>query len=207
MLRYKVADVYTKHPTLETERLILRQLTRDDAESLYAIASVPEVSRYLMWDRHTSLKYTKHYLKDILRMYESLEYFEWGVVTKSDVRLIGTCGYTKFDYPINRGEIGYSFAPDVWGKGYATEAARATIAFGFNELHLASVCACFALENAASIHVLQKCGMQYTGEEQPMKIKGEWLRVGGASLSQNDYLQKAEEQGNANQAYRLMTRV
>ena len=116
MLRYKVADVYTKHPTLETERLILRQLTRDDAESLYAIASVPEVSRYLMWDRHTSLKYTKHYLKDILRMYESLEYFEWGVVTKSDVRLIGTCGYTKFDYPINRGEIGYSFAPDVWGK-------------------------------------------------------------------------------------------
>ena len=113
MLRYKVADVYTKHPTLETERLILRQLTRDDAESLYAIASIPEVSRYLMWDRHTSLKYTKHYLKDILRMYESLEYFEWGVVTKSDVRLIGTCGYTKFDYPINRGEIGYSFAPDV----------------------------------------------------------------------------------------------
>lgn len=205
MLRYKVAEVYTTRPMLETGRLILRPLIRNDAESLYAIASVPEVSRYLMWNRHTSLKYTRHYLKDILRMYANLEYFEWGVVTRCDGRLIGTCGFTKFDYPNNRGEIGYSFCPDVWGKGYATEAAAATIAFGFNELHLASVCACFALENAASMHVLQKCGMHYTGEEEPMKIKGEWLRVGGASLSQSDYLRIKAVSSRAEPAYRLIT--
>ena len=207
MLRYKVAEVYTMRPVLGTERLILRQLACDDAESLYAIASVPEVSRYLMWDRHTSLKYTKHYLKDILRMYADLEYFEWGVVTRTNGRLIGTCGFTKFDYPTNRGEIGYSFCPDVWGNGYATEAAMATIAFGFNELHLASICACFALENTASIHVLQKCGMQYTGEEDPMKIKGEWLRVGGAALTQSDYLQNKAVSGRTEPVYRLMTRM
>ncbi len=207
MLRYKVAEVYTTRPVLETERLVLRQLTRDDAESLYAIASLPEVSRYLMWDRHTSLKYTKHYLKDLVRMYENLEYFEWGVVTRAEGRLIGTCGFTKFDYLINRGEIGYSFCPDVWGKGYATEAAMATIAFGFNELHLASACACFAVENTASIHVLQKCGMQFAGEEEPMRIKGAWLRVGGAALSRNDYLQNETAKGHVTPAYRLLTRV
>lgn len=191
MLRKKVAEVYSAQPTLETERLILRRLVREDAESLYAIASIPEVSRYLMWDRHPSLKYTKHYLKDLQRLYKDLEYFEWGVVARDSGQLIGTCGFTKFDYTANRGEIGYSFHPDVWGQGYATEATRATIAFGFLELELSCVYACFALENTASIRVLTKCGMHYTGEDEPMRIKGNWLRVGSASITREIYATKA----------------
>lgn len=114
MLRSKVAEVYSAQPILETERLLLRRLRREDAEALYAIASIPEVSRYLMWDRHPSVRYTKHYLKDLQRLYDDLEYFEWGVLTREG-DLIGTCGFTKFDYTANRGEIGYSFRPDVWG--------------------------------------------------------------------------------------------
>ena len=153
---------------------------------MYAIASIPEVSRYLMWDRHPSVRYTKHYLKDLQRLYDDLEYFEWGVLTREG-DLIGTCGFTKFDYTANRGEIGYSFRPDVWGQGYATEAAQAAIGFGFHELGLSSVYACFALENAASIRVLTKCGMHYLGEDEPMKIKGEWLRIGSASIDRKAY--------------------
>ena len=186
MLRSKVAEVYSAQPTLETERLLLRRLRREDAEALYAIASIPEVSRYLMWDRHPSVRYTKHYLKDLQRLYDDLEYFEWGVLTREG-DLIGTCGFTKFDYTANRGEIGYSFRPDVWGRGYATEAAQAAIDFGFHELGLSSVYACFALENAASIRVLTKCGMHYLGEDEPMKIKGEWLRIGSASIDRKAY--------------------
>lgn len=186
MLRSKVAEVYSAQPTLETERLLLRRLRREDAEALYAIASIPEVSRYLMWDRHPSVRYTKHYLKDLQRLYDDLEYFEWGVLTREG-DLIGTCGFTKFDYTANRGEIGYSFRPDVWGRGYATEAAQAAIGFGFHELGLSSVYACFALENAASIRVLTKCGMHYLGEDEPMKIKGEWLRIGSASIDRKAY--------------------
>lgn len=186
MLRSKVAEVYSAQPILETERLLLRRLRREDAEALYAIASIPEVSRYLMWDRHPSVRYTKHYLKDLQRLYDDLEYFEWGVLTREG-DLIGTCGFTKFDYTANRGEIGYSFRPDVWGRGYATEAAQAAIGFGFHELGLSSVYACFALENAASIRVLTKCGMHYLGEDEPMKIKGEWLRIGSASIDRKAY--------------------
>ena len=186
MLRSKVAEVYSAQPTLETERLLLRRLRREDAEALYAIASIPEVSRYLMWDRHPSVRYTKHYHKDLQRLYDDLEYFEWGVLTREG-DLIGTCGFTKFDYTANRGEIGYSFRPDVWGQGYATEAAQAAIGFGFHELGLSSVYACFALENAASIRVLTKCGMHYLGEDEPMKIKGEWLRIGSASIDRKAY--------------------
>lgn len=186
MLRSKVAEVYSAQPILETERLLLRRLRREDAEALYAIASIPEVSRYLMWDRHPSVRYTKHYLKDLQRLYDDLEYFEWGVLTREG-DLIGTCGFTKFDYTANRGEIGYSFRPDVWGQGYATEAAQAAIGFGFHELGLSSVYACFALENAASIRVLTKCGMHYLGEDEPMKIKGEWLRIGSASIDRKAY--------------------
>lgn len=197
MLRSKVAEVYSAQPTLETERLLFRRLQREDAEALYAIASIPEVSRYLMWDRHPSVKYTKHYLKDLQRLYNDLEYYEWGVFTREGGDLIGTCGFTKFDYTANRGEIGYSFRPDVWGRGYATEAARATIAFGFRELGLASVYACFALNNAASIRVLTKCGMHYLGEDEPMKIKGEWLRIGSAAITREAYSKGTDAGGVA----------
>lgn len=202
MLRTKVAEVYSAQPTLETERLLLRRLTREDAEALYAIASIPEVSRYLMWDRHPSVKYTKHYLKDLQRLYDDLEYYEWGVLTREG-DLIGTCGFTKFDYTANRGEIGYSFRPDVWGHGYATEAARAAIAFGFQELGLSSVYACFALENVASIRVLTKCGMHYLGEDEPMKIKGEWLRIGSASIDRAAYSGNNDFQRSIAPAFKL----
>lgn len=207
MLRNKVAEVYGAQPTLQTERLLLRRLTPGDANALYDVASIPEVSRYLMWDTHPSVKYTKRFLKDLQRMYEQFEYFEWGVVTRQDGRLIGTCGFTKFEFVTNRGEIGYSFHPDVWGRGYATEAAKATIAFGFRELGLSSVYACFALENAASIRVLTKCGMHYTGEEEPMKIKGEWMRVGGAAIFRSTFSENADGAVPKGADYRLIAHI
>ena len=205
MLRRKVEEVYSARPTLLTQRLLLRRLNLEDANALYSIASIPEVSRYLMWDRHPSLKYTKRYLNDLNQMYDNNEYFEWGVITRQDGRLIGTCGFTKFDFNANRGEIGYSFRPDTWGKGYATEAARATVAFGFRELNLSSVYACFAMENLASIRVLTKCGMQYIGEDDPMIIKGEWHRIGSAAISRKSYIESAGEIEGATSEYNLIT--
>lgn len=184
----RVRSIFAAAPTVMTERLLLRRLAKADAVALYDFASIPAVSRYLFWEPHPSLRYTRAYLKDLGRLYHRLEYFEWGVVCRGDGRLIGTCGFTSFDHGARRGEIGYSFHPAVWGQGYATEAARATIAFGFDRLGLDSVTARFALVNAASVHVLLKCGMHFVEEEEPCILHGEPMRIGRAEIARATYL-------------------
>lgn len=184
----RVRNVFAAAPTVMTERLLLRRLTKEDAVALYDFASIPAVSRYLFWEPHPSLHYTRSYLKDLGRLYRRLEYFEWGVVRRGDGRLIGTCGFTAFDHGARRGEIGYSFHPSVWGQGYATEAARATIAFGFDRLGLDIVTARFALVNAASVHVLLKCGMHFVEEEEPCIVQGKLMRIGRAEIVRDAYV-------------------
>lgn len=184
----RVRSVFAAAPTVMTERLLLRRLAKDDAAALYDFASIPEVSRYLFWEPHPTLHYTRSYLKDLVQLYRRLEYFEWGVVCREDGRLIGTCGFTAFDHGAWRGEIGYSFHPAVWGQGYATEAVRATIAFGFERLGLEAVTARFALVNAASVHVLLKCGMHFVEEEEPCIVQGKLMRIGRAEIARDAYV-------------------
>ena len=187
MLRERVRDIYSHMPTLETPHLILRKLIRADASDMNEFSRREEVSKYLLWDRHTSMRYTKAYLSDLLRSYRDFTYFEWAVTLKGNGKMIGTCGFTKFHYGSNTGEIGYSLHPDYWGRGYATEAAQATVVFGFSELDLHRIEAYFALENTASRRVLEHCGMIYRGETEPMVIKGVERRIGYATLTREEY--------------------
>ena len=187
MLRERVREVYSHMPMLETPHLILRKLMRADVADMNEFSRREEVSKYLLWDRHTSMRYTKAYLSDLLRSYRDFTYFEWAVTLKENRKMIGTCGFTKFHYGSNTGEIGYSLHPDYWGRGYATEAAKATVEFGFSELDLYQIEAYFALENTASRRVLEHCRMTYQGETQPMVIKGIERRIGLAILTREEY--------------------
>lgn len=187
MLRRRVESVYRTMPVLETERLVMRKLEKSDAEDLYAFSHIPEVSQYLLWDIHPSLKYTKSYLHDLMKSYRDYLYFEWGVVEKKTGTLIGTCGFTAFDYSGNGGEIGYSFHPSFWGQGYATEAARETIHFGFRTLGLSRIYAYFVLENQASLKVLIHAGMTFRREVSPFIIKGREMRVGLCDITREEY--------------------
>ena len=187
MLRERVREVYSHMPMLETPHLILRKLMRADAADMNEFSRREEVSKYLLWDRHTSMRYTKAYLSDLLRSYRDFTYFEWAVTLKENRKMIGTCGFTKFHYGSNTGEIGYSLHPDYWGRGYATEAAKATVEFGFSELDLHQIEAYFVLENTASRRVMEHCGMTYQGETQPMVIKGVERRIGLANLTREEY--------------------
>jgi RimJ/RimL family protein N-acetyltransferase len=96
--------------------------------------------------------------------------FQLAVTLKAGSRLIGNCGIrlsASRDVPPERlyheAEIGYELAPDEWGHGYATEAAREIVRFGFDELGLHRITAWTVADNTASVRVLEKIGMRLEG--------------------------------------------
>ena len=149
--------------SLETERLILRPFTMDDAPAMFAYTSIPENCRYLKWDAHTQVAQTQAFLQSVMERYENHQDFIWGVTLRETGRLIGTCRLFDLHLDDGRGEVSYLMLPAVQGSGYATEAVRAVIAYAFQTLGLRRVQARCVAENRASERVMQKSGMECEG--------------------------------------------
>lgn len=149
-------------PILETERLRLRELHILDAKAMFEYASKDEITKYVLWDTHTSLRQTKQFLKLMNKKY--LEgYLAWAITLKESGTFVGTIDFVTLDRTARIAEIGYTISDNYWGKGIVSEATQALINFGFNELHLERIYArCFA-ENIGSERVMQKVGMTYEG--------------------------------------------
>ena len=184
MKRDFIHEVFSKIPTLETERLILRPMRMFDAFDMYEYSKNPETSKFLTWSPHPNLEYTKNYLAFVIGKYKSGEFFDWAVVLKgSEEKMIGTCGFSKIDFSNDCGEIGYVINPDFHGNGYATEAAKRIIEFGFETLKLHRLEAKYIIGNDASLRVMKKCGLTYEGTARSaMLIKGSYADIGICSL-------------------------
>lgn len=148
---------------IETERLALREWTPADAEPFFAWTSDAEVMRYIgdgkPW---TDVARAREWLGRAVACYREQGFGRWAVVEKKGGRVIGSCG---FGVLAETGEVdfGYVFARDHWGRGYATEAARAALGHGFRSLGFKEVVANAVPENAASRRVLEKLGFEYRG--------------------------------------------
>ncbi len=164
--------------SLETDRLILRRIKKQDAEGMYAYAKDPEVSKYLTWSAHESLIYTRGYIRFLQKKYRSGEFFDWGLEEKSTGSFIGTCGYSVFDPENRKVEIGYVLNPEYQGKGYATEAVTEIIRYAVNELDIHRIEARVIDGNSASENVIKKCGLKFEGTGvDEMFIKGEYKTI------------------------------
>ena len=101
--------------------------------------------------------------------------FQLAVVPKDQKQLIGNCGIRINDMELREANIGYELDSQFWGKGYATEAARAILRFGFEELGMHRIYACTLAVNKGSARVLEKLGMRLEAEELEKEfIKGRW---------------------------------
>ena len=98
-------DILAHLPTIETERLLLRKITLNDASDMFEYASNPEVSQYTMWSTHTSLEDTKYFLRSLTKMYKRRELVDWGIVHKAEKKFIGTCGFVEWSMTHSRAEI------------------------------------------------------------------------------------------------------
>ena len=146
---------------IETERLLLRPPTREDTQAIFErYASDADVTRYLGWPKHTSVQDTQAFVGFSLS-----EWARWGVgpllaFDRESGTLLGGSGLVM--ETADRAATGYVFARDAWGKGYATESLRATIALAA-ERNIARLYALCHVDHQASCRVLEKCGFQREG--------------------------------------------
>jgi ribosomal-protein-alanine N-acetyltransferase len=156
--------VFADLPELETGRLLLRRMRLDDAEAMFAYASDPEVTRYVLFETHRTVEDSEAFLRLAVEGYERGDFGGWGVVLKDSGAFVGTCGMDVNYAPEHaRAELGYVLSRDHWGRGLMTEAVRAVIRFGFGRMELNRIQARCIAENTASARVMEKAGMTYEG--------------------------------------------
>lgn len=152
------------HIVIETERLLLRQFTAEDAPLIYELNLDPEVTRYTL-DPIADLDQARRVLEQtIIPQYALYNHGRWAVHTREGMAFIGWCGLKALP-GLNEIDLGYRFMKKAWGRGYATEAAFASIRYGFETLGLRRIVGRALPGNLASLRVLEKCGMRYVGEE------------------------------------------
>ncbi len=161
---------------LNTERLILRDFIHDDWPAVLAYQRDPRYLRYTQWiDRSPTdvQRFVQMFLEQ-QQVRPRLKY-QLAVVLKFSGQLIGNCGIRLHEDEAYRADIGYELSPQHWGHGYATEAARAILRFGFTQLNVHRIWAWCIAENTASAHVLEKLGMQYEGRLRETEyFKNRW---------------------------------
>lgn len=179
---------FTAIPTLMTDRLILRRISPKDKEDMFAYSHSAEITRYLLWEPHPDVEYTGQYIDYLQERYDLGDFYDWAVTFREGGRMIGTCGFTQIDTVNDTAEIGYVINGAFAGQGYATEAAMAVLRFGFEKLRLARISALCMKDNAASLRVMEKCGMQKEGLlRSAIAVKGRREDVILSALTAADY--------------------
>lgn len=144
---------------LETPRLYLREMTPLDAENAYLLNLDPEVIRYTGDDAFESVAEAKTFLENYAS-YRTYGFGRWAVIRKETDEYLGWCGL-KYTPELDEFDIGYRFMKKFWGKGYATEAAKACLEVGFNQFQMKSIIGRAMTQNGASIRILEKIGLSY----------------------------------------------
>ncbi len=159
-----------------TERLILREFSENDWPDVLAYQTDRLYLRYYAWTERTP-----EAVQDFIQMFIAQQQeqprtkFQFALVLKSSNQLIGNCGIRKASADASEADIGYELSPEHWGRGYATEAARAIVEFGFRELGLHRIWSWCIADNVGSARVLQKLGMQPEGRLRHKEhFKGRW---------------------------------
>ena len=148
------------HPfqNIITERLILRRLTENDADEVLAMRGNPETMKYIPRPLARTREDALAHIAAIEEKIESNTGINWGITIKGNDSIIGIIGHYRIQPENYRAEIGYMSLPEYNGKGYITEAIKAVVAYGFDQMHLHSIEAVIDPDNIASERVLQKNG-------------------------------------------------
>lgn len=166
----------------ETERLILRELMEEDEQGLFELDSDPEVHRYLGNQPVKSIEQIRLVIAFIQQQYEDNGIGRWAVIEKKSGEFLGWAGLKLFREEVNQHsgfyELGYRFMKKHWGKGYATEAAKASVKYGFEEMDLDELFAMTDINNGASRQVLKKAGFEHIETFQFNDEPTDWFRIG-----------------------------
>jgi len=147
---------------IETDRLQLRELTPSDTDFIIELVNTPGWIKYI-GDRN--IKTTEQALNYLetgpIKSYKENGFGLWLVALKESQQPIGMCGLLRRDY-LHHPDIGFAFLPEFIGKGYAFEAATATIHLGLTQFNLEKICAITMPINDSSIKLLKKLGLTFS---------------------------------------------
>lgn len=149
---------------LQTPRLTLRRLTADDFDRVYQLDSDPVVTRYVLGVR--TREEVAQYLTEVVADYDLRPGLgRWAMIERATGAFLGIALLKPLE-DSDHIEVGYRMHIPYWGRGYATEVARALVRYGFEQVGLARIVGITNPENVPSQHVLQKCGLRFEGMAQ-----------------------------------------
>ena len=154
---------------IESERLIIRTVTIEDAEAIFKWASDPEVNKYLVYPLHKDVDVTKAWLNS--RDVNGHDEFDLGFVLKETGELIGQGGLFYHE-EMDAWSLGYNLRKEYWGQGLVPEAIRAIIELVDKEKGIRTLVGQFAKDNSKSRRVMEKLGMTYWKDGQYSKVDG-----------------------------------
>jgi ribosomal-protein-alanine N-acetyltransferase len=184
--------IWEEFPQLETRRLVLRQITLDDASALFPLFSDDNVTENMDIPSLQNVAQVEQLLEFMEERWQDGYSIRWGIVKKDENTLVGTCGYNdwvkEFGY---RGEIGYDLMGAYWGQGIMTEALRAILNYGFESMHLNRIQAMVNPGNDRSISLLRKAGFQYEGQLREYGYwKGKFWDLHSFSLLRREWVKR-----------------
>ena len=166
---------------IETERLILRELTLADVDGMFELDADPEVVKHLAQKPFTSKEQSKEVINSVLQQYAENNIGRWAVVEKTTNEFVGWSGLKLITEPtnghVNYYDIGYRLIRRFWGKGYATESAKAAIRYGFDVLNTDTIYGMCHVNNAGSEKVLEKLGLKYIEIFELRGLPHKWFRI------------------------------
>ena len=161
---------------LATDRLLLREFAETDWRQVLAYQQDPRYLRYYPWSSRTEAD-ARAFVDLFLQWQREAprRRYQLAVTLKGEQGLIGNCGIRRKDDDDLEADIGYELDPRHWGNGYATEAARALVNFGFQELGLERISSWCIADNTASAWVLERLGFRQEGRLSRNEFfKGRW---------------------------------
>lgn len=178
-------------PILETERLILRPVTQDDAGAVFLYASNPNLTRFTLFETHQTIEDSRWFVSTYAHSrYTCKEPDPFGIVIKYDPdgMMVGALGAHWLSQPNGTMEIGYSIAEPFWGHGYIPEACQALIDYLYANFAVERLQARVFVGNIASDRVLEKLGFMKEGVLRSLVFRrGAWCDIAMWSLLRSDW--------------------
>lgn len=181
------AEIMKTNPhmtTLETERLLLRQFCESDLDAYAEMSADTEVMRYLGTGQPLTRAEAWRSMATILGHWQLRGYGQWAVVEKASGAMIGRVGCWQPEGWIDF-EVGWTLRRAFWGKGYATEAASASVDFAFETLNRPYLISLIVPENQRSIRVAERLGERYMGSGE---VRGQTVSI--YHLDRADWLKR-----------------
>jgi ribosomal-protein-alanine N-acetyltransferase len=187
----KVNDIYRNLPVLETARLILRKVTMDDLQDVFAYASDDDVTRFLRWGPHKTLEETESYICEVLGEYKAGKDGPWGVEYRQTGRVIGSIHLMAISAQHRKAEIGFALSRSYWRRGLMSEALARVLDYAFGSIGLNRIGAFCLVDNRAGMRFLEKVGMKQEGVlREYVYQKGAFRDFGVYSVLKREYEQR-----------------